>query len=641
MSVPFGYTGSILRVDLSSGHFTTIATNDYANRFVGGRGVAAKIYWDEVSPEIKALDAENRLIFLTGPLAGVKGVAGSRWEICGKSPACYPEQFCNCNLGGRWGAQLKFAGYDGLIVQGKATKPVYLLIQDGSVEIKDASRLWGKGAIEVREILKNELGSSVSVVATGPAGENEVSFANLVADNDASGSSGFGAVMGSKRLKAIVVRGSSKISVADPEKYGQLTKYVRELKKGMQLPDIGLETVPNKMTKDYCYGCPGCYYRASFEAADGKRGKFMCGSGLFYQDLAHRYYGEWNEVPFKANKICDEYGLDISAVQPVLVWLLRCYETGILTDENTEIPLSKIGSLEFIETLAKIISFRKGFGDVLAQGTTRAADLVGKGAKDLLSGYIMKDRVLPHDPRVYIITSLLYAMEPRPTPSQFSEVMESVLRWLEWARKREQAFLSSEILRGIARRFWGSELAVDFSTYNGKALAAKKIQDREFVKDSLILCTFSWPITTVINSEDHIGDPTVESKLFSAVTGIDADKEEFYRIGERIVNLQRAILAREGHKGREGDTLPEYLHTRPIKRLLAPYNYDCLVPGKDGEVIYKTGAVVDREKFELLKGEYYQLRGWDVTSGLQTRKKLEELGLRDIVDDLEHRGLAV
>ena len=175
----------------------------------------------------------------------------------------------------------------------------------------------------------------------------------------------------------------------------------------------------------------------------------------------------------------------------------------------------------------------------------------------------------------------------------------------------------------------------------GKHWQLRKYRTVSLPRTSLILCTFSWPITIVINSEDHIGDPTVESKLFSAVTGIDTDEEEFYGIGERIVNLQRAILAREGHIGREGDILPEYLHTKPIKRLLAPYNYDCMVPGKDGEVTYKTGAVVDREKFELLKGEYYQLRGWDVTSGLQTKTKLVDLDLKDIADDLQHRGFVV
>jgi aldehyde:ferredoxin oxidoreductase len=335
----YGYAGRILEVDLSSGNMTHLLTVDYADRFVGGRGVAARIYWDEVLPDIRAFEPENCLIFMTGPLAGVRGLAGPRWEICGKSPAVEPEQFCYCNLGGRWGVQLKFAGYDGLIIQGKAEKPTYLLIQDGVAELKDASGLWGKGAIEVREILKSEVGSLASVVAIGPAGENMVIFANLLADNDASGSSGFGAVMGSKKLKAVVVRGSGKIKVANPEKLRQLTKYARELKKESTEPEsIGLITGP-KMKRDYCYGCPGGCFRATFEATDGTKGKFMCVSGLFYQRLAREYYGEWNEVPFYANKLCDQYGLDTGVLGSEIIWLYKCHRAGLLTDRDTGLPL--------------------------------------------------------------------------------------------------------------------------------------------------------------------------------------------------------------------------------------------------------------------------------------------------------------
>lgn len=637
----FGYTGNILRVDLSSGGVTRVPTNDYTDRFVGGIGTAAKIYWDEVSPDVKAFDPENCLIFATGPLAGIKGVAGARWEICGKSPATEPGQFGCGNVGGRWGAQLKFAGYDGLIIRGQAEKPTYIVIRDGNVAMKDASELWGKGAIEAREILKDELGSSVSVAAIGSAGENGITFANIIADNDASGSCGLGAVMGSKRLKAIAVGGSKKIALANPERFKQLTKRIGELKKGFtSSEEIGLIPGP-KMRKDYCYGCPGGCFRAVFEATDGKKGKFMCHSGLFYQELARRYYGEWNEVPFYANKLCDEYGLDTYALQPILIWLSRCHSGGIITEGNTGIRLSQLGSLEFIEALVRKISLRDGLGDALARGVSNAADLLGEGAKELLPGYIMKDRILPHDPRVYITTALLYATEPRPSPSQFTEVMDPLIHWLNWVRKDERSYLSSEVLRGIANKFFGSELAVDFSTYLGKPLAAKKIQDREYVEDSLILCSFAWPIVTAQDSEDHIGDPTLESQLFSSVTGRETAEEELYVAGERIFNLQRAILAREGHSGREKDILPEYLHTRPIKRLIAPYNPDCLVPGKEGEVISRSGAVVDIEGFERMKDEYYQLRGWDVASGLQTRKKLDELGLKDITVDLEHRGLVV
>lgn len=634
----FGYAGSILRVDLSSGRMVSIPTANYADGFVGGIGMATKIYWDEVSPETKAFDSENRLIFATGPLAGVSGVAGSIWAVCGKSPALNPEQFCHCHLGGRWGVQLKSAGYDGLVIQGEAEGPTYLLIRDNTAEIRDGSWIWGKGAIEAREILKRKLGNSVSVVAIGPAGENRVSFATLLADNDASGSSGLGAVMGAKKLKAIAVKGSVNTKVANPDKLRQLNRHVRELKKGMPLPDMGLVKGPN-MKKDFCYGCPGGCSRATFEASDSQKGKFMCGSGVFYQEIARFYYGEWNEVPFRANKLCDDYGLDTSAVHPLIIWLSRCYRAGILTEESTGLPLTKMGSLEFIETLIKKISLRDDFGDVLAQGANRSAEIVGGGSKDLLTGYILKDRLLHHDPRVFITTALLYSMESRPTPGPFSEVAGPLVNWLDWVRKHEQAFVSSEVIRNIAKRFFGSELAVDFSTYEGKALAAKKIQDREFIKNGLILCTFAWPITTVRHSADHVGDPTLESKLFSAVTGKDADEEVFDKLGERIWNLQRAILSREGHRGREGDILPEYFHTTPIKRLLALYNPDCIVPGEDGEIISKRDAVVDREEFERMKGEYYRLAGWDPVSGLQTKKKLEELGLKEVAVDLEQIGL--
>jgi aldehyde:ferredoxin oxidoreductase len=200
----------------------------------------------------------------------------------------------------------------------------------------------------------------------------------------------------------------------------------------------------------------------------------------------------------------------------------------------------------------------------------------------------------------------------------------------------EEAFMSSEAISRIAKRFFGTELAVDFSTYDGKALTAKSIQDRESAKESLILCSFSWPITHVRHSEDHMGDPTLESKLFSAVTGRGIEEGELYRVGEKIFNLERAIHAREGHSGREEDTLPDYCFEEPAKPF-SPYNPGSLVPGKNGEVISKKGAVLDRDKFEDMKTEYYRLRGWDAHTGLQTREKLNELGLSDVADELEKR----
>jgi len=195
------------------------------------------------------------------------------------------------------------------------------------------------------------------------------------------------------------------------------------------------------------------------------------------------------------------------------------------------------------------------------------------------------------------------------------------------------------VLRGIAGRFWGGEAAADFTTYDGKALAAKRIQDRQYVKESLMLCDWMYPVLDIPNSEDHVGDPTIESRIVSAVLGEETDEPSLNRVGERVLNLQRAILAREGWRGRLDDTLPDEWHTSPLETHVA--DPDCLVPGKNGEPVSRLGAVVDKEQFERMKDEYYRLRGWDVATGLQTETNLEELGLGDIVDDLNHRGLIV
>ena len=177
----FGYAGEILRVDLTRAKTDRLATADYTERFLGGRGIAAKIYWDETSPGTRAFDPENCMVCMTGPLAGFTRFAGCRWQICGKSPEMDPEAFSYANLGGSWGAWLKYAGYDGLAVVGAADKPVYILINDGGVEIRDASFLWGKTTVETQDLLQEELGKEAKVLTIGPAGENMVSFSTVLA----------------------------------------------------------------------------------------------------------------------------------------------------------------------------------------------------------------------------------------------------------------------------------------------------------------------------------------------------------------------------------------------------------------------------------------------------------------------------
>ncbi|MBN2098101.1 MAG: hypothetical protein JW753_00740, partial [Dehalococcoidia bacterium] len=303
----FGYAGRILRVDLSSNRIDDLPTSDYADRFLGGRGIATRLYWDHVPPKAQALAPENAIVLATGPLAGVPVIGGSRLFVCGKSPATTPEHFSYCNMGGDWAVRLKSAGYDLVFVQGKADKPVYLLIHDDKVELKDASALWGRGAIQAREALEAELGSEVSVVAIGPAGENQATQACLIASGDASGGMGMGAVMGSKNLKAIVVQGTRKrTKAANPEKLEELTKYFRSIITPSPMATAGgmdLRIAVPQSRKAPCFGCMGDCLRWDYQSKDGTKGKFMCQSATFYQPMAEMVYGKDYEVPFRANKL--------------------------------------------------------------------------------------------------------------------------------------------------------------------------------------------------------------------------------------------------------------------------------------------------------------------------------------------------
>ena len=225
----FGYAGEILKVDLFSNSFTKLPSVEYTDRFLGGRGLAARLYWEFVSPSTKALDPENCLIFANGPVAGFTGFAGNRWQICAKSQVGKLESFCYANLGGRWGTMLKYAGYDGLIVQGKAERPVYIWINDEKVEIRDASHLGVSQLFETCELLKAELEKEVSVLTIGPAAENCVSFATLFTDDSSSGIRSLGSIMGSKLLKAIVVVGSQRPK-ARPSKLRNLALRVKQMR---------------------------------------------------------------------------------------------------------------------------------------------------------------------------------------------------------------------------------------------------------------------------------------------------------------------------------------------------------------------------------------------------------------------------
>jgi aldehyde:ferredoxin oxidoreductase len=633
----FGYAGEILEVDLSSGSITRIPSAPYTDRFLGGRGLAAKIYWDMVPVAARPFDPENCLIYATGPVTGYNRIAGGcRWQVCGKSPVTVPESFSYANLGERWGIRLKYAGYDALVVQGKADKPVYIYIRDGKVEIRDATALWGNYAIEAGDSLKAELGKDVSVLTIGPAAENLVPFATMLADDGASGASGLGSVMGSKNLKAIAVAGERQPEAADPTRLASLATRIQELRKDTW--KNWLDDVPGRTKLRACYGCPSGCFRKSYTEA-GRRYKFFCQATHVYWPEGERDGQDSAEIAMLAIRCCDRYGLDTTILRPLTDWLADCYREGALRDNDIGLPLSKIGTGEFIELVTRKIAFREGFGEVLAQGIIKAAAKLGGRAEELSHLHVVTraSETRDYDPRLILTNALLYATEQRRPISQLHETSHSLWLWYNWTNKLEGAFLSYNDFLNIGKNFWGGAAGADYSTYEGKALAAKKIQDRAYAKESLILCDFLWPIIWVRFAEDHSGDPAMESRVLAAITGREIDEAGLNKIGERVFNLQRAILLRQGCEGRKGDRLLDYLHEEPLP--FAFFNPDCLVPGKNGQIVSRKGARLPRADFENMKSEYYELRGWDIESGLPTEKILGELELADIAADLRTRGL--
>jgi aldehyde:ferredoxin oxidoreductase len=636
----FGYAGKILKVDLPLGDTSVLDTNDYSDRFLGGRGIAAKVYWDEVQPDTEALGEDNHLICMTGPLAGFTGFAGCRWQICGKSPLMEPNSFSYANLGGSWGAWLKYSGYDGLVIRGKADHPTYLLIRNGKVEVKDAAHLWGKTTVETHSMLRKECGKDARVLAIGPSGENIVSFATVMASGNASGSSGFGSVMGSKMLKAVVVQTNEKKwpKASDPEELKTLANKVYELRSKNYENYLHVELNKTRLTS--CYGCISGCDRREYEEG-GESYKHFCQSSAVYLGAALKYNtaDTWEDVNMHANKLCDQFGLDTAVLEPMIGWLERCYKAGILSEKETGLPLSRLGSSEFIEAIVQKVSFREGFGDILADGILKTAKIVGQDSLKFLSAVVSTrgNETQDYDPRFMPVNALIYATEPRRPIQMLHGTALPILRWVNWVDGYKDAFLSSDILKDIARDYWGGLNALDFTSYEGKAEAAKKIQDLGYLKECLITCDLAWPIYQIQHFDDEIGFSTLQSRILKAITGKELNEEELLRTGERIFNLQRAILARQGWGGREGDRILEYFFNEPLESMF--FSPECIAPGKDAKEVPQKGNILDRDRFEQMKDEYYSLRGWDVKTGLQTRAKLEELQMGDIARELEKEKL--
>ena len=470
-----------------------------------------------------------------------------------------------------------------------------------------------------------------------------VAFATVLASENASGSSGFGGVMGSKNLKAVIIRQDKKIQpvAADPEELDKIAKKVFELRT-KNYEDYE-HILPLKIQRKACYGCISGCSRGYYKADDGFTYKSLCAAAGVYFGPAMRYYGGMTDETEQAGnlgtRLCDEYGLDTTVVSPLIEWLSRCYREGILDDQNTGLPLSKIGSAEFINEFVWKISFREGFGDVLARGTRSAAEYIGKDTDVTVDpGMITPgNESLDYDPRYILAHAMIYATEPRRAIQLLHSISLPVSRWNNWRDGWEGAFLSSEVFQDIAAKYWGSREAGNLVSNEDKALAAKLVQDYGYVKESMILCDFVWPLWQVRDIDSSIRNLTFESRILSAITGRNIDESELMKIGERNVNMQRAVLMRQGWDGINGDVLHEKLFENPLEFVF--FSPDCMVPGEDGKPVSKKGTILKRDEFENIRDEYYDLRGWDKETGYQTETLMVSLNLTEEAVELKNMGL--
>jgi aldehyde:ferredoxin oxidoreductase len=631
-----GWMGKILHVDLSNSKISEIETKPYAEKYLGGRGLASRLYWEKVKPDVKAFDPENRLLFMTGPLLATGAQGASRMSVSGKSPMAYPEGYCYGSMGGLLPAEIKKAGWDGIVIDGRASKPVCLSINNDKVEIRDASSLWGQGAYEVEEMLYQEYGDKIKFATTGVAGENLVRTATIFGSQLAAVTAGFGAVMGSKNLKAIVVRGTGSPAIADPAGLKELNRYTIKIKNTLSLavtPRLGMTNhghVLKEVGQRHCYQCglvcsKYIYRFGNDPELEGLRG---CQAMEYYLPWVYGHEDEPIKTVFDAPTLANEYSIGTFELQSMVEWLYAAYNSGALTEEETGLPLSRMGTREFLEKLLYKIAHREGFGDILAEGMMRVRDKVSEKARAAFPYNVAP--IGSHDgipPRAFIAHALLYPFETRMHPIDVHEMGYVRMPWTMYQADPKSTPVSPESFLKIARLFWGSEAAADQTTYEGKAMAARNIQNRTYLRDSLGLCDFIWPITYSLTTDDGVGDPDLEGRIFTAVTGIPAS--ELGKYAERIFNMQRIIRVREGHRVPEDDYPPEFNFTEPL--MFGVHGAKMIMPGPGAEPVDLTGNVLDRGKFLNMLKEYYRLRGWDEKTGLPTKETLVKLGMEDLV----------
>ncbi|MCS7139331.1 MAG: aldehyde ferredoxin oxidoreductase family protein [Candidatus Nezhaarchaeota archaeon] len=623
--MPGGYMGKILRVDLSVERMSEEHPDeDVLRMFLGCGGLATKYLFEEVKRGVDPLGPHNKLILMTGPLTGIPAPTTGRYVAVSKSPLT--NIWGLASSGGFWGVALKRSGFDGIILEGVSPKPVYLVIDSGRVELRDANHLWGKSTSETTKLIKEELGDDFKVACIGIAGENLVKYAAIINDADrpgwgrAAGRCGMGAVMGSKRLKAIAVRGAMRIKVADEdavmEQVKKMQEQVGESILKMSLGAYGTAAVldlvnaqggfptrnwqigvfrgaeningmaiSEKILKNRkaCFACP----IACGRVCEVKDRYASSGEGPEYESLGS--FGGMCEIDdlnaiAHAHFLCNEYGLDTISAGSTIAFAMECYERGLLTKEDTGGLEIKFGDAGVMIELVHKIARREGIGDLLAEGTRAASKRIGRGSEKFAMH--VKGLELPaYDPRAAKLVGLAYATANRGGCHITAYV-------------QGPTFLSIPFL--VVEQCYVGDILQEIPE---TAKVVKDLEDALTVLDAVGACKF---VGIVLTAEDW-------AALISSVTGWNFTVEDFRRTGERIYNLQRAFNVREGLR-RADDTLPRRLLEEPLPE----------GPAK--------GHVVN---LEPLLDAYYRYRGWD-EEGRPTPEKLKELGLEWVIKEVYH-----
>ncbi len=605
-----GYAGKIAYIDLTEKRVQIEElTEGTARKFLGGKGLGAHLLYRHLKPGTDPYDPDNILIFVSGPITGTSFPCSGRGAVITRSPMT--GTFLDSYAGGSFGPCLKYAGYDALVISGKANSAVYILVDNDEISIEKAGHLWGLTTIdaekELKDGLKGEKKGRVSVATIGPAGERSVRYASIFTEGRAFGRGGAGAVMGSKNLKAVVLRGSRKVEVADGELLKAVIARVQktisenpQTKRDGVFPRIGTMmtvdlnqttgTFPTRNWKENTFDHANDINADAFLVHKRQaRACYMCPIGCSRVIQATAFGTEYiNEGPEyetmyafgpqceisdpavinAADKLCEDYGIDTITCGVVIGFAMECYEKGLLTKNETGgIDLS-FGNGEAVIALVHLIGKKEGIGAILSEGTKIASEKI-KGS----SGFAMhvKGLELPgYDPRGMKGQGLTYALSDRGA----CHVRSNTLR--------------TELLIPGADRY----------SYEGKALMVSELQLTYVIYDTLISCAFGGFAIT----------PADYTEAISAITGWSFSLEELRAVAQRIWNLTRLFNVREGFR-RKDDTLPERLFNEASTK--GP----------------STGQIVDRKAFEKMLDEYYEIVGWDVPTGVPTGKRLKELGI--------------